>query len=159
MRSFAARSLAMLPMASLAVAPMAAGQNPVDGAVQLTRESIETQRRVLVGGSLHLTDGEASAFWPIYDAYERELAPVREKTARVAAEFVAAGASVTDDKVQAMMADLMAADDQSLVLRRKYMKQMGRRLPARKLALYFQLERKFDAVIAYEYAQRVPLVR
>src|SRR5215467_13860487 len=111
MRSFAAAlPLAMLPLASLAVAPVAAGQDPIDGAVQLTRESIETQRRVLVGGSLHLTDDEASAFWPIFDAYQRELAPVREKMARVAAEFVAAGALVTDDKAQSMMADLMAAD-------------------------------------------------
>lgn len=79
--------------------------------------------------------------------------------ARVAAEFVAAGASVTDAKAQSLMADLMAADDQALVLRRKYMKQMGRHLAPRKLALYFQLERKFDAVVAYEYAQRVPLAR
>lgn len=65
----AALPLAPLALASLALAPTASGQSQVDGAVQLTRESIETQRRVLVGGSLPLTDDEASAFWPLFDAY------------------------------------------------------------------------------------------
>jgi hypothetical protein len=143
----------------LAGAPVATAQVDAQGAAQLTRESIESQRRMLVGGSLPLTDSEATAFWPLFDAYQRELAPVRERSARVAVEFLNAGAQVTDERAQTMMADLLAADDQALALRKKYMKQMGRALPPRKLALYFQLERKFDAVVAYEYAQRIPLLR
>ena len=154
-----ARHAETLLILALAAAPMAAAQTHVDGAAQLTRESIETQRRMLVGGSLPLTESEAAAFWPLFDAYQRDLAPVRERSARVATEFLNAGAQVTDERARAMMADLLTADEQALALRKKYMKEMGRALPPRKLALYFQLERKVDAVIAYEYAQRVPLLR
>ena len=154
-----ARHAETLLILALAAAPMAAAQTHVDGAAQLSRESIETQRRMIVGGSLPLTDSEAAAFWPLFDAYQRDLAPVRERSARIVTEFLNAGTQVTDQRALAMLSELLDADEQTLALRRKYMKQMGRALPQRKLALYFQLERKLDAVVAYEYAQRVPLLR
>jgi polyhydroxyalkanoate synthesis regulator phasin len=106
-----------------------------------------------------MTESEAAAFWPLFDDYQQELAPLRERSARLAAEYVDAGGQLSDQRAHAMVTELLAADEQTLALRRKYMKRMERALPPRKVAQFFQLDRKLDAVVAYEYAQRIPLMR
>jgi len=153
------RRLAVCSLVLLALAPLAAAQSRAESAAQLTRETIENQRRVLVAGSLPLTEREAAAFWPLFDEYQKELAPLRERSAHVATEYIDAGGQLSEEKAHAMVSQLLAADEQTLALRRKYMKRMERALSPRKLAQFFQLDRKLDAVVAYEYAQRMPLLR
>jgi hypothetical protein len=56
------------------VALPAAAQNVKDN-LDMTREALEGKRRVLVAGSLPLTEAEEKAFWPVYDDYEKARWP------------------------------------------------------------------------------------
>lgn len=137
----------------------AAAQAPPEGAAGLTRESIQTQKRFIIGGSLPLDAAEAERFWPLYEEYQKELAPVGERQARLATDFARSYATLSDTQARAMMNEAIAIDEQHLELRKKYLKRMAGVLPARKLALYFQLESKLDAVVRYDVARTLPLLK
>lgn len=150
----AAQAFAVL--VSLAV-PAATAQT-VRETLDITRQAVETQRRVLVSGALPLVAGEAKAFWPLYDAYEKERRPLDERANELIADFIAAGASLTDAQARAMLEEALRVDEARVKLRREYAERMAKVLPPRKLVRFFQIDNKLDAVVRADVSRQIPLV-
>jgi Spy/CpxP family protein refolding chaperone len=148
------RALAVL--VSLAV-PAAMAQT-VKETLDINRQAVETQRRVLVSGALPLTDAEAKAFWPLYDDYEKQRRPIDERANRLVADFVASAASLSDAQAKAMLAEALAVDEGRLKLRREFMDRMGKTIPPRKLVRFFQIENKLDSVVRADISKQIPLI-
>jgi hypothetical protein len=147
----AAASLVLLS-ASVALA------QSVQEKLELTRQAVETQRRVLVAGALPLTDVEAKAFWPLYDDYEKERRELDERATRLVAEFVASAASLSDPQARTMLQEALSVDEGRLRLRRTFMDRMGKAIPPRKLVRFFQIENKLDSVVRADISRQIPLV-
>jgi hypothetical protein len=125
--------------------------------LDIRRQAIATQRRVLVSGALPLTDEEAKAFWPLYDAYEKQRGDIDERTNRLVADFVAIEGNLSDTQAKAMLAVALRLDDERLVLRRDVLGRMAKALPPRKLMRYFQIEHKLDAEVRADISRQIPL--
>jgi hypothetical protein len=152
------RTSRALAAALFLVASHAATAQTVKDALELTRQSVETQRRVLVSGALPLTDAEAGAFWPIYDAYEKERRLLDERANRLVADFVAAAPSLSDPQAKAMLDEALKVEDERLRLRRSSMDRMAKAIPPRKLVRFFQIENKLDSVVRADVSRQIPLV-
>jgi hypothetical protein len=152
-RAFVAAGFALL---FVALAVPGRAQTAQD-ALELTRQSAETQRRFLVSGALPLTDGEASGFWPIYDDYEKERREIDGRANRAVADFVTAGAALSDAQAATLLAEWLKTEEERAQLRRRFATRMGRALPPRKLVRFFQLENKMDAVVRAEVTRQIPL--
>ncbi len=139
------------------VVPAATAQT-VKETLDVTRQAVETQRRVLVSGALPLTDAEAKHFWPLFDAYEKQRRPIDERANRLVADFVASAASLSDPQAKAMLAEALDVDDARLKLRRDFMGRMAKAIPPRKLVRFFQIENKLDAIVNLGLAAEIPLV-
>jgi Spy/CpxP family protein refolding chaperone len=148
------RALAAV-LVGLAAATVAA--QTVKETLDVTRQAVETQRRVLVSGALPLTDAEAKAFWPLYDDYEKQRRPIDERANRLVADFVAAAAGLSDTQARAMLAEALEVDEARLRLRRDFMGRMGRAIPPRKLVRFFQIENKLDSVVRADISRQIPL--
>ncbi len=138
------------------VVPTATAQT-VKETLDITRQAVETQRRVLVSGALPLTDAEAKAFWPLYDDYEKQRRPIDERTNRLVADFVARAASLSDVQARAMLSEALEVDEGRLKLRRDFMDRMGKVIPPRKLVRLFQIENKLDSVVRADISKQIPL--
>jgi Spy/CpxP family protein refolding chaperone len=138
------------------VVPVATAQT-VKETLELTRQGVETQRRVLVSGALPLTDAEAKAFWPLYDDYEKTRRPIDERANRLVADFVASAASLSDARAKAMLAEALEVDESRLKLRRDFADRMGKAIPPRKLVRFFQIENKLDSVVRADLSRQIPL--
>jgi hypothetical protein len=149
------RALAAAVSLALAV-PLAAAQYAKD-ALELSRQAVETQRRVLVSGAMPLTNAEAAAFWPLYDTYEKERRPLDERANRLVADFVAASPSLSDTQANAMLDEALKIDEERLRLRRAWRNRMSPAIPPRKLVRFFQLENKLDSVVRADVARQIPL--
>jgi hypothetical protein len=147
--------LALAALVSLVV-PTTMAQT-VKETLDVTRQAVESQRRVLVSGALPLTDAEAKAFWPLYDDYEKQRRPIDERANRLVADFVASAASLSDAQAKAMLADALEVDERRLELRRTFMNRMGKAIPARKLVRFFQIENKLDSVVRADISKQIPL--
>jgi Spy/CpxP family protein refolding chaperone len=148
------RTLAAAALVSLAAA--AAAQS-VKETLEVSRQAIESQRRVLVAGSLPLTDAEADAFWPLYDAYEKERRPLDERANKLVADFLAGAASLTDAQAKAMVEEALKIEEERLRVRRTWLGRMGKAIPARKLVRFYQIDNKLDSVVRADVARQVPL--
>lgn len=153
----------MRPRASLAAAALIAMALPgaraqtVKETLDVTRQAVETQRRVLVSGALPLTDAEGKAFWPLYDEYEKERRVIEERTNRLVADFIAAHANLSDTQATAMLREELNLDALRLKLRKDFMERMSRVLPPRKLVRFFQISNKLDAVVRADISRQIPL--
>ena len=54
---------------ALVGAPGYAQDKPADMNMQILRDKLKADKKVVVAANMQLTDAEAKAFWPIYDAY------------------------------------------------------------------------------------------
>jgi hypothetical protein len=67
--------------------------------------------------------------------------------------------SLTDDKAKKLIDEAIAIDQAEANLKSGYAPKLSKALPAIKVARYLQIENKIRAVIKYDLAQGVPLVR
>jgi hypothetical protein len=54
---------------ALVGAPGYAQDKSADMNMQILRDKLKADKKVVVAANMQLTDAEAKAFWPIYDAY------------------------------------------------------------------------------------------
>ena len=141
----------------LFLAVPAAPAQTVKETLDITRQAVETQRRVLVSGALPLTDAESKAFWTLYDDYEKERRAIELRANRLVADFVASASSMTDAQAKAMLAEALAVDEARLELRRAYTERMAKAVPPRKLVRFFQIDNKLDSVVRADISKQIPL--
>ena len=153
----AAGGVGALAVAALLGLAAAATAQTVKETLEVTRQAIESQRRVLVSGALPLTDAEADAFWPLYDAYEKERRPLDEEANKLLADFLAAAATLTDAPARAMVDQALTADESRLRVRRLFLERMAKAIPPRKVARFYQIDNKLDAVVRADLAKQIPL--
>jgi Spy/CpxP family protein refolding chaperone len=149
----------LVAAALLALAAPAASPQTVKETLEISRQAAESQRRLLISGSLPLTDAQAKSFWPLYDDYEKERRSIDERSNRLVADFVASYNNLSDSQAKDMLAQAIKVDEEHLALRRSYTARMGKVLPPRLLVRFFQIENKLDAVIRADIARQIPLVQ
>jgi len=150
---------ALAAAALVALAAPAAAPQTVKETLEISRQAAESQRRLIVSGSLPLNDAQAKAFWPLYDDYEKERRSIDERSNHLVADFVGSYNNLSDSQAKAMLDQALKVDEEHLALRRSYTARMGKVLPARLLVRFFQIENKLDAVIKADIARQIPLVQ
>jgi hypothetical protein len=129
------------------------------------RTAVRADKKAYVASLLNLTDAEAKKFWPVYDAYQRDLEMANQRRAVAVKGLVSQNRAMTDLYAKNLASDLIAADEIELKSRRTLQNRLMKPLPGRavvpatKGARYLQLESKIRAVLAYDIASTIPLVK
>ena len=119
---------------------------------------IQSDKKGIVERTMKLTPDEAKKFWPLYDAFQRELEGPRREATLATLDYVAAENSLTDANAKRIADQILAAQLKEAQLHQRHFKQLLKVLPARKAARYMQIENKMLAVTRYEIARALPLV-
>jgi len=158
--------LALLPLAAVLAAPLPAMAQdkgapsalPASMTSAEMRTRIQADKKGIVQRNLPLTDAEAKKFWPLYDAFEKDLAGPQSRINRAILDYVAAGSNITDANAKRIINDVVKGQEAESKLRTSYAAKVQKVLPGAKAARYLQLENKMRAVIQYEIAAAIPLV-
>lgn len=138
----------------------AAQDKPADN-MQILREKIKADKKLVVATAMELTESEAKNFWPIYNEYQKELQKINRRMVNVldgyAADFKSK--SLTDDKAKKLIDEANAIDQAEVNLKSTFAPKLAKALPTIKVARYLQIENKIRAIVRYDIAQGVPLVR
>ena len=152
------RTATLAIILALCVAPvLVLGQSQTDR--ELTRAALEANRKVLVNTNMELAEDQQEVFWPLYDAYQKQLIKINERTANVIKDYVANYYSLTDLKAKQLLAESLDIEEDHVKLKKTYVAKFEKKLPSKIVARYFQLENKFEAIIEIELARQIPLVR
>jgi hypothetical protein len=130
-----------------------------EDALRVTRDQVQTDRKPLVAKAMNLTDDEAAVFWPIYDEYKAELSKLSDRTITLVAGFAANYRDLTDAQASEMTREYFSIEQDRLNLREKYFEKFSHVLPGKRVARFFQVERRLDAVVTLNLAQAISLVQ
>ncbi len=123
------------------------------------RAAVKADKRAFVASTLDLTDAQAKRFWPVYDAYQRNLEAANRIRAVAIEGLLSRDRPMTDPYAKQLASDLVAADEAEVKARRTLYVRVMRALPPTKAARYLQLESKIRAVQSYDVAEAFPLIK
>jgi hypothetical protein len=138
--------------------PANAQDRPADN-MQVVREAARSQKKLLVAQNMQLTESEAAAFWPIYERYQNDLSKLNDQTITLIETYAKNYQSMSDTMAQKLLEDFLSLEEQRAKLNRAYVPELRKALPAIKVARYCQLENKFRAVVNYDLAAQIPLIK
>ena len=134
-------------------------QDKASDNMEIVKEKIRTDKKLLVATNMQLTESEANAFWPVYEAYQAELEKLRDREVILIEKFAASYETMSDDAAKNLLDDSLSIDSDHQKLRQSYLAKFRGVLSDTKVARYYQLESKIDAVMEYELAKKIPLVQ
>jgi len=152
---------ALMLCVAIAAAPLALAQTKPDDVtdLQALRQAVKNDKRAYVESTLKLTDAEGKRFWPIYNAYQREVDLNNRRRNVALQELMFRDSAMSNLAAKHYVAELLAVDEAEIKARRTMRNRVMRALPAVKAARYMQLEEKIRAVQDYDEASVVPLAR
>ena len=137
--------------------PAVAQERPADN-MNLVREKVRADKKLLVAENMGMTEAEAKAFWPVYDAYQADLGKLNDRTLRLIQDYAANYQAMTDATASRMLDEFVAIERDRASLLQSYRPRFGAVLSASKVARYYQIENKIRAVLNYELAAHIPLM-
>ena len=152
-----AASLAALP--AVAQQAAAAPDRGSPAAVAAFRDAVKADKRAVVAKNMELTEAEAKKFWPLYDAYQKDIDKVLQRQNRAIVEYVNQASSMTDTNAKRIARELLEADAEEQRLRERQLKKLYAILPARKAIRYLQIENKVRTLSHYDMGSQIPLVQ
>jgi len=151
----------VLSLALFGFAPMAVVQDKPADNLQILHDKIRSDKKLVVAVNMELTESEAKNFWPIYDQYQKDLQKINQRMANLLESYADdfRNKSLTDDKAKKLIDEALAIDRAEANLKTTYAPKLSKALPIIKAVRYLQIENKIRAVVKYDLASGVPLVR
>ena len=143
------------------MAAVPAFSQPVsDTNMEILKEKLKADKKLLIAGNMDLTDSEAKQFWPIYDSYQKELDGINKQLGQTIKDYADAfnKGTIPNDTAKKLLGEALSVEEQEVKLKRTYAEKLGKVLPATKVARYIQLENKIRSLSRFELAQQIPLV-
>jgi hypothetical protein len=127
--------------------------------MQILRDKVRADKKLVVAENTQLTDSEASAFWPIYEAYQTDLGKINERMKKVILAYADAySGPVSNEVAKKLLEDWLGTQEADVQLMRSYVPKFEKALPDVKVARYIQIETKIRAIVRYELDSQIPLV-
>ena len=144
----------------LMVAVPAVAQPVSDTNMEILKEKLKADKKLLIAGNMDLSDAEAKQFWPLYDAYQKDLEAINKQLGQTIKDYAEAfnKGTIPNDTAKKLLNEALSVEEQEAKLKRSYADKLGKVLPATKVARYIQMETKIRSLIKFEMAQQIPLV-
>ena len=147
---FAAATLLALPAAAQTASDM-----------QILAQKIKADKKLVVAANMQLTEDEAKGFWPVYEAYQKDLQGINQRLIGAIKRYADAynKGPVSDEAAKKLINEAIAIEDAEVKLKRSYVPRLEKVIPGMKVARYIQIENKIRAIGKYELAAQIPLVQ
>jgi hypothetical protein len=142
--------------------PAANGANSAtanNSPMEALRQKIKLDKRFVVASNMDLSNAEAKGFWPVYDAYQKDLEKLNQRIARLTMTYLVAyeKAPISDDLSKKLLDESIEIENAELDLERSCLGKMKKVLPPHKVFRYAQIENKVRALVKYELAAEIPV--
>ena len=149
----------VLAVMMIGFAGTAAAQNTPADNMDIVKEKVRTDKKLFIATNMQLTESEAKTFWPIYEAYQSKLEALVDRKGKLIEKFAANYETLSDDTAKSLLDNDLSIDSDYQKLRQSYLPKFRGILPDKKVARFYQLESKINAVVEFEIARRIPLVQ
>ena len=127
--------------------------------VELVKSLLQTGKKAIIADNMGFTEDESKAFWPVYDEFQQLKQKLNERTIKIIKDYMDSYETITNEKAEALLKEYLAIEKERTDLKSSFLPKFTKVLPAKKVARYYQIENKLDAIVKYEFAKEVPLVK
>jgi hypothetical protein len=111
-----------------------------------------------VATNLQLTDAEATKFWPVYDRYQKAREANANRLLAVLQNYTTNFTTLSDEQAMKLMDEYLSIEAERVKIKQDFVPDFAKALPGRKLARFYQIDNKMDAVIRYDLASSIPVI-
>jgi len=130
----------------------------VEKDLDLIRRDLRSEKKKIIAMNVPLTETEATKFWPVYDEYAGAMSKHYDQFYALIKDYAANQKTLTDAQAAEMVTRWSDLQVQIAQTRQKYVPIVGRTIPGRKAALFFQIDRRLYSLMDLQIASEVPLV-
>ena len=140
-----------------AALPLTAEEKP--GSMEALRDAIQADKKAYISEYLQLTDAEGKEFWPYYNSYQFDLQKINDRLIKLIDDYAKNYKNLSDPDAVKIVDEYLAIERDQLKLKELYFRTLRKTLPVKKVTRYLQLENKISALIKFELAAKIPLVK
>ena len=144
---------------SLSLSPLVLFAQTQADEEELVKSTLQTGKKEIIVDNMGFTEDESKAFWPVYDEFQQAKQKLNERTIKVIKDYLDSYETITNEKAEALLKEYMAIEKERADLKSAFLPKFTKVLPAKKVARYYQIENKLEAIVKYELAKDVPLVK
>jgi hypothetical protein len=126
--------------------------------ISMLRRDLRTEKKKIVAMNIPLTEAEATKFWVVYDQYTAEMAKTNDEFFSIIKEYAENQKTLSDEQAISMVKRWADAQVKHLQVRLKYIPLFEKAIPGKKAALFFQIDRRLQALLDIQVASEIPLV-
>ena len=135
-----------------------AQDKPADN-MDVLREKLRADKKAVVAEVLQLTEGEAKVFWPVYNAYQSDMVTHYDRLLKLLDTYASSYETMTDAQATSLLQQYLGLERDHVAILTSYLPRFQKVLPPKKVAKLYQVENKARALVNYELARGIPLVK
>jgi hypothetical protein len=143
----------------LLAAPALAQQTGGETNMEIVKQKIHADKKLLVAQNMGLSEEQGKKFWPLYEDLQKDLGKLNDRKLALIQDYAANYENMTDATAKKQLGELLTIQGDRVRVLKSYVPKFEKVLPAKLVARYFQIENKIDAVVSYELAARIPLAK
>ena len=137
----------------------APNQKVTEDDIKLLRADLRSDKKQIIAQNLQLSDAQAEKFWPIYDAYSKELAKLGDERQSIFQSYVKNYNTLSDAQSDELTKRMLAVDASAASLRQQWAPKFRNVLSGKQTGLFLQIDRRISLLIEIQVASVVPLVK
>src|SRR5690348_6181673 len=100
----------------------AVAQQMSDSNKEILKQKLKADKKLIMANNMELSEAEAKQFWPIYDAYQKDLEQVNQKLGQTIKDYADAfnKGSIPDNTAKKLLGDALSVEEQETKLKRSY---------------------------------------
>lgn len=138
--------------------PAFAQDKPADN-MELVREKLRADKKLLVAEGMGLTETEAKSFWPVYDSYQKDLGKLFDRKIKLIQDYAKNYETMSNEVAKSLLTEYMAIEGEYLKLRQSFLPEFRKVLSEKRVVRYYQIENKIKAIMDYDLARQIPLMK
>ncbi|MCV9926207.1 sensor of ECF-type sigma factor [Flavobacterium sp. LS1R49] len=120
------------------------------------REKIKAYKVFFLTTELELTSTESEKFWPIYNAYDDKQFELRHQKMKSYTKKIndESFKSMSEKDAATLLSQMESTDEELYLLRKKYMTNLKKILPAKKIIILRKSEDDFNRKLLHQYRDK-----
>jgi hypothetical protein len=113
---------------------------------KVSRTDLQEEKQAFITKALKLTEAEAAAFWPVYEAYEKEMQALRLSQRKIK-QALKNAEILSDNEKYKLTEKLLSIDKKEANVKLKYLELFSQKIGKGKAAAVFKAEDDFKRVL------------
>ena len=145
--------------AAVPLRAQATAQDSLTNAIELMRSNVRANKADLIGRALALPDSQAAVFWPMYREYEAEFGKLADERVALIKEYLVVYDTLSNAKAKDLMQRMYDLEARRVKLSRDTFNRFSKKLPAKTVANFLQIDGFLNRVIDLQIAAALPEVK